>query len=93
MNTGSQTYFDKLLKNEKQINNQQYEFVNAHINNISFPKTIDQLEEFIYEHGCYNIEDIINEANDGYTNWTVPRSSVVGDIVLFFHAKIHHRIW
>lgn len=63
------------------------DFVNAHINNISFPKTIEQLEEFIYEHGCYNVEDVINEAVGGYTIWTVPRSSVVGDIVLYFHAK------
>lgn len=63
-------------------------FVNAHINNISFPKTIAQLETFIYEHGCYNMEDVINEAtNNGYTVWTVPRTSVVGDIVLYFHAK------
>lgn len=65
----------------------EYEFVNAHINNISFPKTIEQLEEFIYAHGCYNVEDVINESFDGYTVWTVPRTSVVGDIVLFFHAK------
>lgn len=65
----------------------EYEFVNAHINNISFPKTIEQLESFIYEHGCYNVEDVINEATDGYTIWTVPRSSVVGDVVLYFHAK------
>lgn len=68
-------------------NKLNYDFVNAHINNISFPKTIEQLEDFIYEHGCYNVEDVINEAVDGYTNWTVPRSSVVGDIVLYFHAK------
>ena len=47
---------------------QKYNFVNAHINNISFPKTIEQLEDFIYEHGCYNVEDVINEATDGYTN-------------------------
>ena len=65
----------------------KYDFVNAHINNISFPKTIEQLESFIYEHGCYNVEDVINEATDGYTVWTVPRSSVVGDVVLYFHAK------
>ena len=68
-------------------NKLNYDFVNAHINNISFPKTIGQLEDFIYEHGCYNVEDVINEAVDGYTIWTVPRSSVVGDIVLYFHAK------
>ena len=66
---------------------QNYGFVNAHINNISFPKSIEQLENFIYEHGCYNVEDVIAEASDGYTTWTVPRSSVVGDIVLYYHAK------
>ena len=65
----------------------QFEYVNAHVNNISFPKTIEQLEAFIYENGCYNVEDILNEADGGYTIWTVPRSSVVGDIVLYFHAK------
>lgn len=64
-----------------------YEFINAHINNISFPKTIEQLENFIYENGCYNVEDIINESETGSVAWTVPRSSAVGDIVLYFHAK------
>lgn len=66
---------------------QEYDFVNAHINNISFPNTINELEIFIYEHGCYNVEDIINDSINGYTNWSVPRTSVIGDIVLFFHAK------
>ena len=65
----------------------RFKYVNAHINNISFPKTVEQLEAFIYEHGCYNVEDILNEAAAGYTIWTVPRSSVAGDIVLYFHAK------
>ena len=65
----------------------KYEYINAHINNISFPKTIDELETFIYDHGCYNVEDVINESFGGYTIWTVPRSSTIGDIVLYFHAK------
>ena len=69
------------------MDERNYDFVNAHINNISFPKTIEQLEEFIYEHGCYNVEDVIYEATEGYTRWTVPRSSVVGDVILFLHAK------
>lgn len=69
------------------MNKLKHDFINAHINNISFPKTIEQLENFIYEHGCYNVEDVINEDVDGYTIWTVPRSSVVGDVVLYFHAK------
>jgi hypothetical protein len=33
------------------------------------------------------VEDVINEADGGYTIWTVPRSSVAGDIVIYFHAK------
>ena len=69
------------------MSQKKYNFVNAHINNISFPKTIEELETFIYENGCYNVEDILNEAQDGYVIWTVPRSSVIGDIVLYYHAK------
>ena len=72
---------------KKEIQMNRNYFVNAHINNISFPKTIEQLEDFIYEHGCYNVEDVINETADGCIVWTVPRSSVVGDVVLYFHSK------
>jgi len=60
-------------------------YVNAHINNISFPKTIDELIWYIEEHGCFNVEDILEETE--YVEWTVPRYSAIGDIVLFFHAK------
>ena len=42
------------------MSQKKYNFVNAHINNISFPKTIEELETFIYEYGCYNVEDILN---------------------------------
>ena len=35
----------------------------------------------------FDLEDILNEAQDGYVIWTVPRSSVIGDIVLYYHAK------
>ena len=59
-------------------------YVNAHINNISFPNTIEELESFIFENGLFNVEDILyNET----AIWTVPRCSKTGDIVLFFHAK------
>lgn len=63
------------------------ETVNAHINNISFPKSIEELEWFIYDHGRYNVEDILFNAKGNYTEWTVPRYSSIGDIVLFYHAK------
>ena len=61
--------------------------INAHINNISFPKTIEELEFFIYEHGCYNVEDILMDSVQDYTEWNVPRYSSIDDIVLFYHSK------
>lgn len=58
--------------------------VQAIINNISFPKTIDELEWFIKEHGCFNVENVLY---DGITVWTVPKWILPNDIVFFFHAK------
>lgn len=58
--------------------------VQAIINNISFPKTIDELEWFIKDHGCFNVEDVLN---DNITEWTVPKWILPNDIVFFFHAK------
>ena len=59
-------------------------YVNAHINNISFPTTIAELETFVYENGRYSIEEV---AIYGAGSWTVPRNAKKGDIVLFYHAK------
>ena len=59
-------------------------YVNAHISNISFPTSIEELEVFVYEHGLYNLEDILLAADNC---WTVPATSKIGDIVLFYHAK------
>ena len=59
-------------------------YIQAHINSISFPTDIKGLEDYVYDHGHYNIEDIL--ACDG-SGWTVPRSCKLGDIVLWFHAK------
>ena len=49
-------------------------YVNAHINNISFPKTIEQLEEFIYEETLTSYLDINFEtdtANPLYYTQTI----------------------
>lgn len=59
-------------------------YVNAHINNISFPTDIEGLETFVYENQRFNVEEVLLETD---TNWTVPRSAKIGDIVFFFHAK------
>lgn len=74
-------HFSELLT---QMDAEKHPFVQAFVNNISFPTTIEELETFIYDHGHYNIEDIL--ACNGAC-WTVPRNCKIGDIVLWMHAK------
>ena len=80
--TGCERLEFKAVLNE--IDSMEEPFVQAHINSISFPSDIEGLENYVYNHGHYNIEDIL--AYDG-SGWTVPRSCKVGDVVLWFHAK------
>ena len=56
----------------------------AFINNISVPKSLEELEWYIDEHGCFNVEDILMDVE---TEWTAPRWAKAGDIVFFMHAK------
>jgi hypothetical protein len=58
--------------------------VQAIINNISFPKEIDELEYFVKEVGHFNVEDILLYDT---VEWTMPKWAVANDIVFFFHAK------
>ena len=58
--------------------------VQAHINNISFPKTLDELYWFVTENGSFNVEDILFNK---FVEWTVPNWTQTGDIVFFMHAK------
>ena len=51
------------------------------LNNISFPKSLDELE--LFANG-FNVEEILTVTE---TEWTAPKWSVEGDIVFFFHAK------
>lgn len=64
--------------------NHNVSYINAHINNISFPTTIEELETFVYGNGRYNVEEVVIY---GAGSWTVPRNAKKGDIVLFYHAK------
>lgn len=70
----------------RELKGKKYSIMNvqAIINNISFPKTIDELEWFIKDHGCFNVEDVLY---DEITEWTVPKWILPNDIVFFFHAK------
>ena len=55
--------------------------VQAFIDNISFPRTLEELEWFADE---FNVEQILTVDE---TEWTAPKWTVQGDIVFFFHAK------
>ena len=55
--------------------------VQAFLNNISFPKSLDELEFFA---DGFNVEEILTVSE---TEWTAPKWAVEGDIVFFFHAK------
>ena len=58
--------------------------VQAFIDNISVPQSLDELKYFIENHGWYNVEDIMY---DDKTSWTAPRWCKRGDVVFFMHAK------
>lgn len=61
-------------------------YVQAFINNLSFPKTLEQLKYFIFEHGNFHIEDLVFYDGEE-TVWTVPNWASVNDICFFMHAK------
>ena len=58
--------------------------VQSVINNISFPKTIKELEHFVDEVGHFNVEDVLLSST---VEWTMPKWTLTNDIVFFFHAK------
>ena len=61
------------------------EYCHAFINNISFPKSLEEIKEvYIDERGMYDIEDLLASEE---TCWTAPRWAMMGDVCLFMHAK------
>ena len=61
-------------------------YVEAFINNISVPKSLEELSEFFMDGN--DAQNLIRETMDfGKTNWSAPRWAKRGDIVLFMHAK------
>lgn len=61
-------------------------YVEAFINNISVPKTLEELSDH-YLNGN-DAQMLVDQVmNDGWTEWTSPRWAKRGDIVLFMHAK------
>lgn len=54
------------------------------ITNISFPKTIDEVLDFMYLNGRFNIEDIFDNEK---VDWTSPKWAKKGTLVFFMHSK------
>lgn len=60
-------------------------FCHAYINNIAFPKSLEELKEtYIDTYGMFDIEDVLTCQE---TSWTSPRWAMAGDICFFMHAK------
>lgn len=56
--------------------------VQAYLNNVSFPKNMEELDHYADQ---FDVEVLMCSE---WVEWTVPKWTVPGDIVLFFHAKI-----
>ncbi len=60
------------------------DYCHAFINNIAFPKSLEEIKEVYFEEGRYDIETLLSTDE---TSWTAPRWAMMGDICLFMHAK------
>ena len=71
-------------------------YVQAFVNNISFPHTLDQLVELltVCDYGGVReldennnlVTNLLSSVDEG-TTWTAPKWCKIGDIVFFMHAK------
>lgn len=57
--------------------------VQAFINSIAFPKTLEDVLFFMRDIHAFNLEEVISVSQ---TEWSVPRWCKKGDIVLFMHT-------
>ena len=55
--------------------------VQAFLNNVSFPKSLTELEYYVDE---FDVETLLRAE---WVEWTSPKWTIQGDIVFFFHAK------
>ena len=67
--------------------------VQSVINNISFPKSLEEVLQVQMLHGHFDVEEILiaselsKDENDYCVEWTMPKWCKTGDIVFFMHAK------
>ena len=60
--------------------------IQAFVNNISFPTSLEELEFFLKDDGLYNIEMILFERDT--SEWTAPRWCKIDDISFSCTQKI-----
>ncbi len=67
--------------------------VQAYINNINVPTTIDEVQYYISINKTFGAGTLLNcfdedsdEEDGNWTEWTVPQWTLPGDVVFFFHA-------
>lgn len=84
-------FFDKDPITNSLIDNRRIkpEFCHAYINNISFPKSLEELKETIIDcNEIFDIEFLISCSKESKSvSWTAPRWAMAGDICFFMHAK------
>ena len=62
--------------------------VQAVVNNISFPKSLNEILQIHRIRNGFDIEILMKDSENGeYTEWTMPKWCKPGDIVFFMHAK------
>ena len=63
---------------------EEFHLVNCFINNNAFPNTLERAWSNIETMGYFNYEMVLHEAE---VQWSLPKYTQVGDIVLFAHTK------
>ena len=85
-NRARNRYYIEKIDSNTYVDNRRIkpEYCHAFINNIAFPKSLEEIKEVYFEEGRYDIEALLSAEE---TCWTAPRWAMMGDVCLFMHAK------
>ena len=85
-NRARNRYYIEKIDSNTYVDNRRIkpEYCHAFINNIAFPKSLEEIKEVYIEEGRYDIEALLSAEE---TCWTAPRWAMMGDVCLFMHAK------
>lgn len=65
-------------------NNEGAGMCQAFITNIAFPKSLEEVAYYLFQVGCFDVEQILVEKE---TEWTVPKECSINDTVYFMFSK------